>query len=111
VQRHIGNMCFLLSAILLIITMAVSTRSQDNSTSGSLQNVLTKQEIAEGWRLLFDGKTFNGWRGAYLDSLPSRGWEVRDGMLIVQASGGGEAAFGGDIVTREEYGNFDLRLD
>ena len=74
-------------------------------------NTLTKQEIKEGWKLLFDGKTMNGWRGAYMDALPSKGWEVRDGMLIVQESGGREAAFGGDIVTVDEYGNFELKVD
>jgi hypothetical protein len=107
----VGTSRFLISALLLTVMVVVTTQAQGNMTPGEANNVLTKQEIAEGWRLLFDGKTLNGWRGAYLDSLPSRGWEVRDGMLIVQASGGGEAAFGGDIVTREEYGNFDLRLD
>jgi len=74
-------------------------------------NTLTAEEKAEGWRLLFDGRTMAGWRGAYRDSLPDRGWEVRDGMLVVNESGGGEAAFGGDIVTLEEYGDFELRVD
>jgi len=46
---------------------------------------------------LSTGATMNGWRGAYLDSLPARGWEVKDGLLTVQASGGAEAAFGGDM--------------
>jgi hypothetical protein len=53
----------------------------------------------------------NGWRGAYLDSLPAKGWEVKDGILIVQASGGGEAAYGGDIVTLEQYSSFELVVD
>jgi hypothetical protein len=75
------------------------------------QNTITKAEQQQGWKLLFDGKTMNGWRGAYLDSLPTRGWDIREGMLIVQASGGGEAAFGGDLVTIEEYSSFDLTLD
>lgn len=74
-------------------------------------NTLTAGERKAGWKLLFDGRTLKGWRGAYMDSLPTRGWEVRDAMLIVQASGGGEAAFGGDIVTEEEYGSFDLSVD
>jgi hypothetical protein len=46
-----------------------------------------------------------------MDKLPERGWEVRDGMLIVDESGGGEAAFGGDIVTVDEYGDFELLVD
>jgi hypothetical protein len=108
----IGSSSSILRAIVLLaILLAGVAPGQQNKASRSTQNALTPGERAQGWRLLFDGKTLNGWRGAYLDSLPSRGWEVRDGMVIVQASGGGEAAFGGDIVTREEFSNFDLRLE
>ncbi len=74
-------------------------------------NTLTPKEAKQGWKLLFDGKTMNGWRGAYLDSLPAKGWTVRDGQLIVQQSGGGEAAFGGDLVTIALYSSFDLAFD
>ena len=74
-------------------------------------NTLSPQEKKDGWKLLFDGKTTTGWRGAYKDAFPEKGWEVRDGMLIVLSSGGGEAANGGDIVTVDEYSDFDLRVD
>ncbi|HYA48454.1 MAG TPA: DUF1080 domain-containing protein, partial [Burkholderiales bacterium] len=74
-------------------------------------NTLTAAEVKAGWRLLFDGKTMDGWRGAYMKGLPERGWEVKDGTLTVLESGGGEAAFGGDIVTVDEYSSFDLCLD
>lgn len=82
-----------------------------HSQPSTAANTLTPDEQQQGWQLLFDGRTLNGWRGAYMDSLPVRGWDVRDGMIIVRASGGGEAAFGGDIVTVKAYGNFDLRLE
>ncbi len=96
---------------IVVLAVSITAAGQQKEDSPQLQNVLTAEERAEGWRLLFDGKSLNLWRGAYLDSLPGRGWEVRDGLLIVQASGGGEAAYGGDIVTREEFSNFDLRVD
>jgi hypothetical protein len=101
----------LISVLLSTAIFVAMAHCQKSSPLEQEQDVLSKKEIAGGWKLLFDGKTMNGWRGAYLDSLPTRGWEVRDGMLIVQASGGGEAAFGGDIVTRDEYSNFDLMLE
>lgn len=78
---------------------------------GMQPNTLTQEEMHRGWKLLFDGTTLSGWRGAYLDTLPAKGWEVRDGMVIVRASGGGEASFGGDIVTVGQYGNFELSLE
>lgn len=99
-------------AIFMLVGIVLSPHAFGQiQTASPAQNTLTPGERADGWTLLFDGKTLDGWRGAYLDSLPSRGWEVRDGMIVVQASGGGEATFGGDIVTREEYSDFDLRLE
>ena len=74
-------------------------------------NTLTAQERADGWRLLFDGQTTAGWRNAHGDSFPEKGWEVRNGELVVIESGGGEAAHGGDIVTADQYGDFDLMMD
>ncbi len=97
---------FVLSLLLSVVATANHTKQ---ATSGP--NTLTEKEKREGWKLLFDGKSMNGWRGAYMDSLPTKGWGVRDGMLIVKESGGGEAAFGGDIVTIEQYGNFELSVD
>lgn len=84
---------------------------QQGKEEGPAPNTLSREEKQEGWKLLFDGTTMNGWRGAYLDSLPAKGWEVKDGILIVQASGGGEAAYGGDIVTLEQYSSFELVVD
>jgi hypothetical protein len=76
-----------------------------------LSNTLTEREKAEGWRLLWDGGTASGWRGAKLDHFPEQGWKIADGMLTVLKSGGGEAMAGGDIVTVRPYGNFELELD
>jgi hypothetical protein len=105
--KMIVCICLVFFTTSLIPVNAAVAQGQEQTNP----NTLTKQEIKEGWKLLFDGKTMNGWRGAYMNALPSKGWEVRDGMLIVQESGGREAAFGGDIVTVDEYGNFELKLD
>lgn len=74
-------------------------------------NTLTAAEAAAGWRLLWDGKTTAGWRGARLAGFPDQGWEIRDGVLSVLASGGAEARNGGDIVTTEEFSDFELALE
>lgn len=74
-------------------------------------NTLTKQEQRDGWKLLFDGKTTKGWRGAYKDSFPQRGWSVNDGTLSIQKTDGSESTNFGDIVTTDEYSQFDLRFD
>ena len=82
----------------------------------SLEPVVTKNhvnvdEAKNGWKLLWDGKTTNGWRGARLDSFPDKGWEIEDGVLTVLSSGGEESAAGGDIVTTDVYGDFELMVD
>ena len=76
-----------------------------------LPNQLTDFEKSQGWRLLWDGRTTNGWKGAKLAGFPEKGWEIRDGVLSVLPSGGGEARNGGDIVTTEEFSDFELQLD
>ena len=74
-------------------------------------NTLTKWEVSQGWQLLFDGKTTKGWRGAHMDKFPARGWAINNGCLMVLAGNGGEAQNGGDIVTTEEYSDFDLTVE
>lgn len=75
------------------------------------KNQLTIDEKKQGWKMLWDGETTNGWRGAKLDAFPEQGWEIKDGELIVLSSGGAESAAGGDIVTEELYGDFELQVD
>ena len=77
----------------------------------TIPNTLSAQEKAEGWKLLWDGKTTEGWRGAKLDRFPDKGWTIKDGVLIVQKGNGGESTNGGDIVTTRTYKNFILKVD
>ncbi|MBQ7495247.1 MAG: DUF1080 domain-containing protein [Bacteroidaceae bacterium] len=74
-------------------------------------NTLLPREQAEGWKLLWDGKTTDGWRGARLDHFPEKGWSIKNGELIVHKAGGGESTNGGDIVTTRQYRNFMLSVD
>lgn len=77
------------------------------------QNTLTTAEKKDGWKLLFDGKTSNGWRGAKLNTFPtaSNGWVIKDGTLTIQPANGAESQNVGDIVTVDEYGAFELSFD
>lgn len=75
-----------------------------------MPNTLTEQEKAQGWNLLWDGETTKGWRGAYKEAFPEKGWKIENGELQVLESGGGESVNGGDIVTAKEYDAFELQL-
>jgi hypothetical protein len=74
-----------------------------------LKNKLTEKEVAEGWKLLFDGETSSGWRRACRDEFPEAGWRIEDGELTVLSSRDGGPR-GGDIVTIDKYSDFDLVL-
>lgn len=76
-----------------------------------IPNTLTAVQKAAGWELLWDGKTTNGWRGAKIATFPEKGWTIHDGVLSVDASGGAEARHGGDVITVEEFTEFELELD
>lgn len=76
-----------------------------------IPNKIATIEAAQGYKLLWDGKTTAGWRKAYSDRFPEKGWEITDGELHVLSSAGAEAANGGDIVTAGEYGAFILQFD
>lgn len=95
------------SLCIMVISIALSVFAQEKN----LNNMLTKSEIDEGWELLWDGKSTEGWRGAKLDAFPEKGWIIKDGILSVEKSGGGESAHGGDIITTKTYKNFILQVD
>lgn len=66
-------------------------------------NTLSEAEKAAGWKLLFDGKTLDGWQHIGKAGAPIKGWVVQDGVIFH-----GKGAGGGDIVTAEKFGDFEL---
>ncbi|NNG10654.1 MAG: DUF1080 domain-containing protein [Arenibacter sp.] len=95
-----------------ILTEDLETYSKESPITPIItKNRLTVGEEKDNWKLLWDGKTTDGWRGARLDEFPEKGWEIKDGILTVLSSGGEESAAGGDIVTTEAYGDFELKVD
>lgn len=74
-------------------------------------NSLTDVEKAAGWRLLWDGKTTDGWRSAKSEQFPAKGWSIKEGVLTVHDNKGEESSGGGDIITRERFKEFELVVD
>jgi len=78
---------------------------------GAKANTLTPEEEKAGWRLLWDGKTSDGWRSAKSEKFPTHGWTMKDDVLTVHDNKGEESSGGGDIITRKRYSNFELVAD
>ena len=76
-----------------------------------MPNTISDAEKAQGWRLLFDGSTANGWRGALKTAFPESGWTVGNGEICVMAANGAEAKNRGDIVTTDEFSAFEFQAD
>jgi len=86
--------------IFLVVAMLNACKSSQQ------MNSLSKQEEKDGWQLLFDGKTTNGWH-KYGGAAVGSSWQVVDGMLHFDPTGKN----GGDIVTDSEFENFHLILE
>lgn len=80
-------------------------------------NQLTAAEEAAGWTLLFDGATFDGWRGLGRDAVPQEHWVIDDGAIHKVSSGNvptapdGQPLEGGDIMTVATFEDFELVLE
>jgi len=96
-MRH-NLLLSLLAVSLTPVAIAAQTASAD-----SMLNKLTPAERAAGWRLLFDGRSTDGWRGFKLNNMPD-GWKVVDGALT-------RVAAAGDILTTQKFKNFELDLE
>lgn len=95
-------------ALVLLLALGAAAACSPQPEAQTLDdaqqhNRLTAEERAAGWRLLFDGESLEHWRGYRRTDMPS-GWRAVDGALTrVEAAG--------DIVTVEQFGNFELSID
>lgn len=98
----------------LVIAAAIinSCSSQKVATANMQPNTLTAQEKKDGWQLLFDGKTTNGWHTYGYNSI-MKGWSVKDGSLSLDTSDRKEVHVPGskDIVTANEYESYHFKTD
>ena len=67
-------------------------------------NMLSAKEKSSGWKLLFDGKSLDGWRGYKTEAIGA-GWKVEDGALVL------DGAKAGDLVTKDEFADFELTFE
>lgn len=85
-----------MKSLILLATMAISAFAAE-------PNTLTPAEKKEGFKLLFNGKDLEGWRN-YKKDKPSEKWQVQDGAITLVPGGG-------DLVSTEQFGDFELRFE
>lgn len=110
-RTKIRSLFLFLTAALLC---SCSNTNQDSSLSyldevdsKAPVNTLSAGEEKQGWHLLFDGKSTDGWRGYNMPGFPDC-WAIEDGALTMNTKGGGEEQ---DIITEEVYDDFALFLE
>jgi len=128
--RRIVHKSLLKSLILvLLLTLFMScgskqekettdqTPAKSQAADTSDLNILTDEEKAEGWILLFDGKSFEGWRGLGRERIPEGHWIIQDGTIkkvpskdiLLQEDG--QPLIGGDLITIQTFEDFELSLE
>ncbi|MEO6813628.1 MAG: DUF1080 domain-containing protein [Ginsengibacter sp.] len=96
------NKLFFSAIIITTILISCSSTSKTN-------NSLSKKEIRQGFTLLFDGKTMDGWRTYQNQTSPS--WAVDSGTLHCKGSSANYGAITADLITKNQYENFDFMCD
>ena len=91
----------LMAAAILCFTGCAT----DKMAASAAPNTLTDAEKADGWRLLFNGKNFDGWHNFKHDGVRP-GWQVKDGTLVCV-----DPHQAGDIVSTDQFDWFELQLD
>jgi hypothetical protein len=84
-------------------TFLIAALALAGLASAAESNTLSAAEKAAGWRLLFNGRNLDGWRGYNLKALPEAGWKVEDGLLKTVAK-----AKGKELVTEQSFDDFEL---
>ncbi len=98
----------------LVSIFSCNKPASDSEDTASTQgpNMLTEAEKSEGWELLFDGVTLEGWKRFNHDTIGPL-WSVQDGAIVCDGKGltEGTEGVGGSLVTTREFGNFELVAD
>lgn len=92
-----------LMALMLTLPLLSACGPEPVISAAECTNALSTQEHQAGWRLLFDGKSLDQWR-SYKEEDVDPGWAIENGCLT-------RVGWGGDLITREQFANFELKLE
>ncbi len=120
-RQSYPTIAFIITGVLILLVGVFFIPDNVSSNAAGLAesdiNTLTPEEQSQGWRLLFDGETFNGWTGVGRTSVPEGIWVIEDGAIKKVArehyprGSDGKPVAGGNIRTSEAFENFELSLE
>ncbi|HOF19956.1 MAG TPA: DUF1080 domain-containing protein [Bacteroidales bacterium] len=118
-NRFIGSGIKITAIAISMSMLLISCNTWPGFTGNKTEKInrLTRAEKKQGFMLLFDGKTFNGWRGLGRDHVPAGLWVIEDGMIKKvdtrnkEKLPDGRPVEGGDLMTVETYENFELTFE
>lgn len=103
---------FAVAAVAAMVSCSKKSETNNEAQQAAVEpqaNVLTDAQKAEGWTLLFDGTSMNGWRT--FKNKETNAWEVVDGTLHCKSPEDTTATLRADLITNEQYENFELAFD
>ena len=98
------TLCFYLFAVFTVSVIQAQTERND------ISNTLTQKEKADGWILLYDGTSPDGWRGLAREDIPS-GWDFSGGVIRTVLEEAQASGSGGDLITVGQYSDFELAFE
>jgi hypothetical protein len=111
------NFSILFLTVLIFLSFILIGCNSQKKTEEIKINSLSDQENKEGWKLIFDGNTFSGWRGLGRETVPEGHWIIEDNCIRKVKSGevplqsDGQPLQGGDLITTETYENFEFTFE
>jgi hypothetical protein len=96
-------------SLLFVISILYGCSSSKANSGSAVPNTLTQKEKNNGWELLFDGKTMNGWH-TYNKNTVTKNWKVADGTLVMDPTLEDRENHG-DLVTDNVYKNFEFSTE
>lgn len=110
-QQQKFNFPTIVIFLAVLVIFSTGAIAGGESKTRRKPNTLTDKQISQGFKLLFDGKTLTGWKGATNDKVLNTCWKADNGQIICTDRDNRPDKLGGSIVTKDQYSSFDFRLD
>ena len=103
------NLLFI--ALLAIIVMGCKEKSKESEEKASVAGAQTEMEVPKDeWKVIFDGKTFDGWHEYQKESV-SENWKIEDGAMVFYPPKDRKSGESNNLISDDEYTDFELSID